>query len=198
MITIFEALLSVKTFSFFFIIRQRNSIRQKSVIKESLSPTFYARLFCTMVLRKAFFCLHFRFELFLVQEYWHKCDYKKQVKQTKGFYLFIPFSITASRLLVFVARKRIKCCLFVIRRCFELKTNNLGLIHNIHRCAVRLYNSIFKDHTMEHIFPAVYTSFIILLFFRQNNIFYVLFFRYKILYFSVLYNISKHIDFFIQ
>jgi hypothetical protein len=30
----------------------------------SISPTFYARLFCTKVLRKAFLSLHFRFELF--------------------------------------------------------------------------------------------------------------------------------------
>ncbi len=30
----------------------------------SISPTFYAQIFCTKVSRKAFLCLHLRFELF--------------------------------------------------------------------------------------------------------------------------------------
>jgi hypothetical protein len=48
----------------------------------SISPTFYARLFCTKVLRQAFLYLHFRFELFLAQEYWRKCTHKMLVKMT--------------------------------------------------------------------------------------------------------------------
>ncbi len=40
--------------------------------------------FTTKVLRKAFLCLHFRFELFLAQEYWHKCAHKMLVKLTTG------------------------------------------------------------------------------------------------------------------
>jgi hypothetical protein len=47
-----------------------------------ISPTFYARLFCTKVLREASLNLHFRFELFLVQEYWRKWAHKLLVKLT--------------------------------------------------------------------------------------------------------------------
>jgi hypothetical protein len=36
------------------------------------------------ILREAFFYLHFRFELFLAQEYWHKCAHKMLVKLTTG------------------------------------------------------------------------------------------------------------------
>jgi hypothetical protein len=36
------------------------------------------------VSRQAFLYLHFRFELFLAQEYWRKCAYKMLVKLTTG------------------------------------------------------------------------------------------------------------------
>ncbi len=49
---------------------------------ESISPTFYAQLFCTKVLRAAFLHVNFRFKLFLVQEYWRKCAQKMLVKLT--------------------------------------------------------------------------------------------------------------------
>ncbi len=44
--------------------------------KLSSSPTFYARLFRTKVLSKAFMYLHFRFKLILVKEFLHKWAYK--------------------------------------------------------------------------------------------------------------------------
>jgi hypothetical protein len=51
----------------------------------SISPTFYARLFVTKVLRESFLNLHFRFELFFfAQEYWSKCAHKMLVKLTIG------------------------------------------------------------------------------------------------------------------
>ncbi len=50
----------------------------------SISPTFYARVFCTKVLCEAFLYSHLRFELFLAQEYWDKCSYKMLVKLTTG------------------------------------------------------------------------------------------------------------------
>jgi hypothetical protein len=50
----------------------------------SISPTFYARLYCTKVSREAFLCFHFRFELFLAQEYWCKWAHKILVKSTTG------------------------------------------------------------------------------------------------------------------
>jgi hypothetical protein len=56
------------------------------IYKVSISPTFYARLFRAKVSHKAFLHLHFRFELFLAQEYWRKCAQKMLVKLTKGWY----------------------------------------------------------------------------------------------------------------
>ncbi len=52
--------------------------------KMSISPTFYGRLFCTKVSRQACLYLHFRFELFLAQEYWRKFAHKMLVKLTTG------------------------------------------------------------------------------------------------------------------
>jgi hypothetical protein len=54
-----------------------------SRLQESISPTFYARLFSTKVWREAFLSLHFRFDLFLAKEYWRKCARKMLVKLTK-------------------------------------------------------------------------------------------------------------------
>jgi hypothetical protein len=50
----------------------------------SISPTFYARLFRTKVLHKAFLYLNFRYELLWAKKYWHKCAYKMLVKLTRG------------------------------------------------------------------------------------------------------------------
>jgi hypothetical protein len=49
----------------------RNAPMPKDIVsnKGSISPTFYARLFCMKVLPEAFLQLHFRFELFMAQEY---------------------------------------------------------------------------------------------------------------------------------
>ncbi len=54
------------------------------LILVSISPTFYAPLFRTKVLRQAFLYLNFRFELFLAQEYWRKCAHEMLVKLTTG------------------------------------------------------------------------------------------------------------------
>ncbi len=51
----------------------------------SISPTFYAQLFCAKVLREAFLYLHFKFELLLAKEHWHKCAYKMLVKLTTAY-----------------------------------------------------------------------------------------------------------------
>jgi hypothetical protein len=48
----------------------------------SISPAFYVRLILAKVLGEAFSHLHFRFELFLAQEYWRKCARKMLVKLT--------------------------------------------------------------------------------------------------------------------
>ncbi len=48
----------------------------------SISPTFYARLFCTKILCEAFFNLHFKFDLLLAKEFWRKCAHKMLVKLT--------------------------------------------------------------------------------------------------------------------
>jgi hypothetical protein len=53
-------------------------------VQVSISPTFYALLFRTEVLREAFLNLHFRFELLLAKEYWRKCAYKMLAKLTTG------------------------------------------------------------------------------------------------------------------
>ncbi len=55
----------------------------KKKFKVSISPTFYARIFCTKVLHN-FLYLHSRFKLFLMQEYWLKYAHKMLVKLTKG------------------------------------------------------------------------------------------------------------------
>ncbi len=73
--------------------RQQLCIRSCSWIHStcrhvSISPTFYARLFCAKVWMKVwfepFFYLHFKFELFLAQEYWRKCSHTMLVKLTTG------------------------------------------------------------------------------------------------------------------
>jgi hypothetical protein len=48
----------------------------------SISPTFYALLFCTKVLREVFWYIHYKFELLLAQNYWRKCAQKMLVKLT--------------------------------------------------------------------------------------------------------------------
>ncbi len=50
------------------------------LLQVSISPTFYAQLFCTKVSREAFFVLYI--ELYLVKEYWRKCAHKMLVKLT--------------------------------------------------------------------------------------------------------------------
>jgi hypothetical protein len=54
----------------------------------SISPTFYVRLFYMKVLSKAFLYIHFRSELLLAKEYWHKCAYKMLVKLITGHIFF--------------------------------------------------------------------------------------------------------------
>ncbi len=44
---------------------------------------FTCGFFCTKVLHKVFSCSHLTFELFLAQEYWHKCTYKMLVTLTR-------------------------------------------------------------------------------------------------------------------
>jgi hypothetical protein len=52
--------------------------------QESISSTFYARLFRTKVSCEAFLCLRCRFELLLAQEYRRKCAFIMLVKLTPG------------------------------------------------------------------------------------------------------------------
>ncbi len=53
-------------------------------VQGSISSTFYACLFCTKVLHKAFLCLQWRLNFLLVQEYWRNCANKMSVKLTPG------------------------------------------------------------------------------------------------------------------
>jgi hypothetical protein len=55
---------------------------RKKVILGSISPTFYELLFRMKVFHEAFLTLHFRFVLFLAQEYLRKCAHKMLVKLT--------------------------------------------------------------------------------------------------------------------
>ncbi len=59
-----------------------------STSQVSFWPTFYTQLFYAKVLLEAFMCLQFRFELFLVQEYWPKCAHNIMVKLTPGLHLW--------------------------------------------------------------------------------------------------------------
>jgi hypothetical protein len=55
----------------------------------SISPTFYARLFCTKVSREAFLFLQLRLNFLFAQEYWCNCTNKMFVKLTP--YLSVRF-----------------------------------------------------------------------------------------------------------
>jgi hypothetical protein len=67
------------------LIRANQVNQHRYTHKGSISPTFYARLFCTKVLPEAFFVLAVKVKILLTQEYWRKCAYKMLMKLTPGF-----------------------------------------------------------------------------------------------------------------
>jgi hypothetical protein len=59
-------------------------LMQKKSIKVSISPAFYAQLFCTSVFRATFFVLEFWLDTFLEQQFSGKAALKIMVKLATG------------------------------------------------------------------------------------------------------------------